>query len=43
MAQLMVAATAGLVLTALYLWRRDLVSITIAHWLADGMGLLLLH
>ncbi len=40
-AQLIVAAAAGLVLTILYLWRRDLVANMIAHWLTDATSLLL--
>lgn len=40
-AQLVVAASAGLVLTLLYLWRRDLISNMIAHWITDGVTLLL--
>jgi membrane protease YdiL (CAAX protease family) len=40
-AQLIVAGAAGLVLTILYLWRRDLVANMIAHWLTDGASLLL--
>lgn len=40
-AQLIVAAAAGLVLTILYLWRRDLISNMIAHWLTDAASLLL--
>lgn len=40
-AQLIVAGYGGLVLTALYLWRRDLICNMIAHWLTDGAGFLL--
>ncbi|MDE2111745.1 MAG: CPBP family intramembrane metalloprotease [Alphaproteobacteria bacterium] len=40
-AQLIVAGYGGLVLTALYLWRRDLVCNMIAHWVTDGAGFLL--
>jgi uncharacterized protein len=40
-AQLIVAGWGGLVLTALYLWRRDLVCNMVAHWVADGAGFLL--
>ncbi len=35
-AQIFIAGGAGLVLTVLYLWRRDLGSNMIAHWLADA-------
>ena len=37
---LIVAGYGGLVLTALYLWRRDLASNMFAHWLTDGVGFL---
>ncbi len=40
-AQLLVAGWGGLVLTALYLWRRDLISNMTAHWLTDAAGFLL--
>jgi len=40
LAQLLVAAGAGLVLTLLYLWRRDLVANMITHFLVDAMSLL---
>lgn len=40
---LIVAGYGGLVLTLLYLWRRDLVCNMIAHWLTDGAGFLLPH
>jgi len=40
-AQVVIAGSAGLVLTLLYLWRRDLVTNMIAHFLTDAMGLLL--
>jgi len=40
-AQLIVAGWGGLVLTALYLWRRDLVSNMVAHFLSDGSAFLL--
>jgi membrane protease YdiL (CAAX protease family) len=33
-------ATAGLVLTIMYLWRRDLLSNMIAHFITDAVGLL---
>jgi len=35
---LIVAAYGGLVLTALYLMRRDLASNMLAHWLTDVVG-----
>ena len=38
--QLIFAGAAGLVLTLLYLWRRDLLSNMIAHFLTDALGLL---
>src|SRR5262245_10103205 len=38
---LIVAGSGGLVLTALYLFRRDLASNMLAHWLTDVAGLLL--
>ena len=40
-AQLLVAAAAGFVLTVLFLWRRDLVANMIAHWITDAATLLL--
>ena len=40
-AQLIVAGFAALVLTALYLWRRDLPCNMLAHFLTDGVGFLL--
>lgn len=40
-AQLIVAGWGGVILTALYLWRRDLVCNMIAHWVTDGAGFLL--
>lgn len=42
-AQLIVAGFGGVLLTALYLWRRNLWANMIAHWLADGAGFLLPH
>lgn len=39
--QLIFAGLAGLVLTAMYLWRRDLPSNMLAHWLVDAAGFLL--
>jgi membrane protease YdiL (CAAX protease family) len=41
-AQVIIAAYGGLVLTALYLWRRNLWANIIAHWLADGAAFILL-
>jgi membrane protease YdiL (CAAX protease family) len=38
---LLVAGVGGLVLTVLYLLRRDLASNMLAHWLTDGVGFLL--
>lgn len=38
---LVIAGFGGLVLTALYLMRRDLASTMIAHWLTDAVGFLL--
>jgi uncharacterized protein len=40
-AQLFGVAAAGLMLTILYLWRRDLLSNMIAHFITDAVGLLL--
>ncbi len=40
-AQLIVAGYGGAVLTALYLWRRDLVCNILAHFIGDGVGFLL--
>jgi uncharacterized protein len=42
-AHLLIAGGAGLVLTLLYLWRRDLVCNMVAHGLTDAVGLLLSH
>jgi membrane protease YdiL (CAAX protease family) len=42
-AQLMVAGWGGVILTALYLWRRDLICNMTAHWLTDASGFLLPH
>ncbi len=39
-AQLIVAGYGGVILTALYLWRRDLVCNILAHFIADGAGFL---
>jgi membrane protease YdiL (CAAX protease family) len=38
-----VAGFGGVMLTVLYLWRRNLYSNIIAHWIADGAGFLLPH
>ena len=40
-AQLVIAAFGGIVLTVLYVWRRDLPSNMLAHFIADGTGFLL--
>lgn len=40
-AQLIVAGYGGVILTALYLWRRNLWANMLAHWIADGAGFLL--
>jgi uncharacterized protein len=40
-AQLLIAGFGGLVLTILYLWRRDLACNMLAHFLTDGSGFLL--
>ena len=42
-AQLIVAGLAGLVLTILYLWRRDLGANIVAHWVIDGVGIFFAH
>jgi membrane protease YdiL (CAAX protease family) len=39
--QLIVAAAAGSILTALYLWRRDLGTNIVMHWFVDGVSVLL--
>jgi membrane protease YdiL (CAAX protease family) len=39
-AQVLIAGSAGLVLTVLYLWRRDLGANMIVHFLADAVGVL---
>jgi membrane protease YdiL (CAAX protease family) len=40
-AQLIVAGYGGVILTVLYLWRRNLWPNMLAHWIADGAGFLL--
>lgn len=40
-AQLVVAGYGGVILTVLYLWRRNLWVNMIAHWIGDGAGFLL--
>jgi membrane protease YdiL (CAAX protease family) len=40
--QVIIAAWGGVVLTALYLWRRNLWANILCHWLTDGVGFLLL-
>lgn len=40
-AQLIVAGYGGLLLTVLYLWRRNLWANMLTHWLADAAGFLL--
>lgn len=42
-AQLIVAGFGGVILTALYLWRRNLWANMLAHWIADAAGFLLPH
>jgi len=42
LALLLVAAWGGFVLTALYLWRRNLWTTILAHWLTDAVGLLVM-
>lgn len=42
-AHLLVAGGAAAILTALYLWRRDLICNMLAHWTVDAVGLLLPH
>jgi membrane protease YdiL (CAAX protease family) len=41
--ELVVAGWGGLVLTALYMWRRDLLCNITAHWVADAIGFLAPH
>ena len=40
-AHLLIAGFGGIILTALYLWRRDLTANMIAHFLTDAVGFLL--
>jgi membrane protease YdiL (CAAX protease family) len=40
-AQLIVAGFGGVLLTVLYMWRRNLWANMIAHWIADGAGFLM--
>ncbi len=40
-AQLIVAGYGGVLLTILYLWRRNLWANMLAHWIADGAGFLM--
>ncbi|HEX3663958.1 MAG TPA: type II CAAX endopeptidase family protein [Rhizomicrobium sp.] len=40
--QVIIAAWGGLILTLLYVWRRNLWSTIIAHWLTDGAAFILL-
>ena len=42
-AQLIVAGYGGVLLTVLYLWRRNLWANMLAHWIADGAGFLMPH
>ncbi|MGH8325272.1 MAG: lysostaphin resistance A-like protein [Steroidobacteraceae bacterium] len=39
-AQLLIAGYGGLLLTVLYVWRRNIWANMIAHWIADGAGFL---
>ncbi len=39
--QLVVARSGGIILTVLYIWRRNLPANMIAHWVADGAGFLM--
>jgi membrane protease YdiL (CAAX protease family) len=39
--QLIVAGYGGILLTLLYLWRRNLWANILAHWIADGAGFLM--
>jgi len=40
---LLVAGFGGVILTALYLWRRNLWANMLAHWIADAAGFLVPH
>lgn len=40
--QVIIAAWGGVMLTALYLWRRNLWANILCHWLTDGVGFLLM-
>ncbi|HLY04695.1 MAG TPA: type II CAAX endopeptidase family protein [Rhizomicrobium sp.] len=40
--QVVIAAWSGVVLTALYVWRRNLWTNILCHWLTDGAGFLLM-
>lgn len=40
--QVIIAAYGGLILTLLYLWRRNLWATIVAHWLTDGSAFILL-
>lgn len=42
-AQLVIAGYGGVVLTILFIWRRNLWVNMIAHWIGDGAGFLLPH
>jgi membrane protease YdiL (CAAX protease family) len=41
--QLLVAGSGGIILTVLYIWRRNLPANMIAHGVADGAGFLMPH
>lgn len=41
--QLLIAGSGGIILTVVYLWRRNLPANMVAHWIADGAGFLLPH
>lgn len=40
--QVIIAAWGGIILTVLYLWRRNLWANILCHWLTDGVGFLLM-
>jgi membrane protease YdiL (CAAX protease family) len=40
--QVIIAAFGGLVLTLLYMWRRNIWSTIVAHWMTDGAAFILL-